>query len=122
MASFTKLMRGDSPLRIADGATWVAYLHENPRCEGHALVVPKQQAARLSELPGASQAELVAGIVEVERRLSAILGTVEFTIVLQDGGTDHVHAPGHTQWAHSLHRRPATGQVTHSGPTLSTVA
>ena len=89
-----KMVRGELPaLTIAEGVGFIAYLDDNPRCDGHTLVVPKEQQARLSELSSASQAELLAGVVEVERRLSTVLGTSQFTVVLQDGGgTDHVHA------------------------------
>ena len=77
---FTKIIRGDIPgHKVAEGSSWFAFLDTTPRREGHTLVVPKEQQALLAQLSSASQAELLAGVVEVQRRLSAVFQTTAFS-------------------------------------------
>ena len=72
---FTKIIRGDIPSSmVAEGIEWYAFLDINPHRPGHTLVVPKEQAQRISELSVDSRRALMDGVVEVQRRLSIEFG------------------------------------------------
>lgn len=94
---FTKIIRGDIPSSmVAEGNEWYAFLDINPHRPGHTLVVPKEQAQRISELTVDSRRALMDGIVEVQRRLSIEFETTDFSVNLNDGPlagqeVPHVH-------------------------------
>ena len=94
---FTKIIRGDIPSsKVAEGDEWYAFLDINPHRPGHTLVVPKEQAQRISELSTESRRALTDGVVEVQRRLSIEFGTTDFSVNLNDGPlagqeVPHVH-------------------------------
>ena len=94
---FTKIIRGDIPSSmVAEGIEWYAFLDINPHRPGHTLVVPKEQAQRISELSVDSRRALMDGIVEVQRRLSIEFETTDFSVNLNDGPlagqeVPHVH-------------------------------
>jgi len=83
---FTRIILGEiSAAIVAKGDDWLAFLDINPRREGHTLVVPHQQAQRLSDLDSKQAESLIAGVVEVQRRLGIHFKTTDFTIVVHDG-------------------------------------
>ena len=94
---FTKIIRGDIPSSmVAEGIEWYAFLDINPHRPGHTLVVPKEQAQRISELSIDSRRALMDGVVEVQRRLSIEFKTTDFSVNLNDGPlagqeVPHVH-------------------------------
>ena len=94
---FTKIIRGEIPSsKVAEGDLWYAFLDIYPRRAGHTLVVPKEQAQRISELSSESRQALMEGVVEVQRRLTAEFGTRDFSVGIHDGPTagqevPHVH-------------------------------
>ena len=94
---FTKIIRGEIPSsKVAEGDLWYAFLDIYPRRAGHTLVVPKEQAQRISDLSSESRQALMEGVVEVQRRLTAEFGTRDFSIGIHDGPTagqevPHVH-------------------------------
>lgn len=94
---FTKIIRGDIPSSmVAEGIEWYAFLDINPHRPGHTLVVPKEQAQRISELSVDSRRALMDGVVEVQRRLSIEFETTDFSVNLNDGPlagqeVPHVH-------------------------------
>ena len=94
---FTKIIRGEIPSsKVAEGSDWYAFLDINPHRPGHTLVVPKEQAQRISELSVESRRSLLDGVVEVQRRLSIEFGTTDFSVNLNDGPlagqeVPHVH-------------------------------
>ena len=94
---FTKIIRGDIPSsKVAEGDHWYAFLDIYPRRAGHTLVVPKEQAQRLSDLSPQSRHALMDGVAEVQRRLSAEFGTNDFSVGIHDGPiagqeVPHVH-------------------------------
>ncbi len=94
---FTKIIRGEIPSsKVAEGEMWYAFLDINPHRPGHTLVVPKEQAQRISELTTDSRRALMDGVVEVQRRLGIEFETTDFTVNLNDGPlagqeVPHVH-------------------------------
>ena len=94
---FTKIIQGEIPSsKVAEGDHWYAFLDIYPRRAGHTLVVPKEQAQRLADLSSESLQGLMAGVVEVQRRLTAEFGTQDFSVGVHDGPTagqevPHVH-------------------------------
>lgn len=94
---FTKIIRGDIPSSmVAEGTEWYAFLDINPHRPGHTLVVPKEQAQRISQLSVDSRRALMDGVVEVQRRLSIEFETTDFSVNLNDGPlagqeVPHVH-------------------------------
>ena len=94
---FTKIIQGELPSsKVAEGDYWYAFLDIYPRRAGHTLVVPKEQAQRLADLSSESLQGLMAGVVEVQRRLTAEFGTQDFSVGVPAGPTaghdvPHVH-------------------------------
>ena len=94
---FSKIIRGEIPSsKVAEGDLWYAFLDIYPRRAGHTLVVPKEQAQRISDLSSESRQALMEGVVEVQRRLTAEFGTRDFSVGIHDGPTagqevPHVH-------------------------------
>ena len=94
---FTKIIRGEIPSsKVAEGEEWYAFLDINPHRPGHTLVVPKEEAQRISELSDESRRALLDGVIEVQRRLSVEFETTDFSVNLNDGPlagqeVPHVH-------------------------------
>lgn len=94
---FTKIIKGVIPASfIAKGEDWSAFLDINPRRAGHTLVVPHQQAQRVSDIEQKQMQSLLTGLVEAQRKLSIFFDTTDFSIVIHDGplaGQDipHLH-------------------------------
>lgn len=83
---FTKIINGEIPASfIAKGEDWSAFLDINPRRAGHTLVVPYQQAQRISDIHQKQMQTLLAGVVEVQRKLGIFFNTTDFSIVIHDG-------------------------------------
>ena len=83
---FTKIIKGEIPASfIAKGEDWSAFLDINPRRVGHTLVVPHQQAQRVSDIQQKPMQSLMAGVVEVQRKLGIYFDTTDFSIVIHDG-------------------------------------
>mmetsp|Transcript_19735 Transcript_19735/g.51933 ORF Transcript_19735/g.51933 Transcript_19735/m.51933 type:complete len:143 (+) Transcript_19735:20-448(+) len=97
MSIFTKIIQGTIPSsKVAKGETWYAFLDINPRRPGHTLVIPIEEKQRIADLTPASRAGLLDGIVEAQRRLTAVFGTVDFQVSCHDGPmagqeVPHVH-------------------------------
>merc|ERR1711924_509634 len=97
MSLFTKIINGDIPsCKVAEGELYYAFLDINPRRPGHTLVVPKEEKQRVAELSTESQAALLVGVAEVQRRLGAVFETTDFSVVTHDGPkagqeVPHVH-------------------------------
>lgn len=94
---FTKIIQGAIPSsKVAAGEGWYAFLDINPRRAGHTLVVPTEEKQRIAELSAASRAAIMEGVAEAQRRLGAVFGTTDFTVVVHDGPmagqeVPHVH-------------------------------
>eukprot|EP00326_Haptolina_ericina_P002690 CAMPEP_0181214300 /NCGR_PEP_ID=MMETSP1096-20121128/25376_1 /TAXON_ID=156174 ORGANISM="Chrysochromulina ericina, Strain CCMP281" /NCGR_SAMPLE_ID=MMETSP1096 /ASSEMBLY_ACC=CAM_ASM_000453 /LENGTH=134 /DNA_ID=CAMNT_0023306019 /DNA_START=19 /DNA_END=423 /DNA_ORIENTATION=- len=89
MSLFTKIIQGAIPSsKVASGESWYA--------AGHTLVVPTEEKQRIAELSPACRAGLLDGVAEVQRRLSAVFSTTDFSVVVHDGPlagqeVPHVH-------------------------------
>lgn len=94
---FTKIIRGEIPSsKVAEGELWYAFLDIFPRRPGHTLVVPKEQAQRITDLSAESRRALLDGVVEAQRRLSIEFETTDFAVGVHDGPISgqevpHVH-------------------------------
>ena len=94
---FTKIIRGEIPSsKVAEGEEWYAFLDINPHRPGHTLVVPKEEAQRISELSDGTRRALLDGVIEVQRRLTVEFETTDFSVNLNDGPlagqeVPHVH-------------------------------
>ncbi len=94
---FGKIIAGDVPShKVASGDNWYAFLDIFPRREGHTLVVPHKQVVHLQELTDIELTDLFIGVKIVEKKLSKLFATTDFTICIHDGPlagqeVPHVH-------------------------------
>ena len=94
---FSKIIAGDIPShKVASGNDWYAFLDIFPRRDGHTLVIPHKQVGNLQQLSDEEVASLFLGVKQVQRRLSKVFDTTDFTICLHDGPlagqeVPHVH-------------------------------
>ena len=108
LSLFSRIIDGEIPAAfVAKGPDWVAFLDINPRRKGHTLVVPHEQAKRISSLSKEQLTSLMSGVVEVQRRLGKYFSTEDFSVVIHDGpraGQEipHVHI-------HVIPRTPGDG-------------
>lgn len=94
---FGKIIAGEIPShKVASGDNWYAFLDIYPRREGHTLVIPHKQVVNLQELSSVEVAGLFNGVKMVQKKLSAVFQTTDFTICIHDGPlagqeVPHVH-------------------------------
>ena len=94
---FEMIVCGDIPSHeVARGDGWYSFLDINPRRSGHTLVVPNRGVQNLAMLEKSELEKLMTGIVEVQRKLSSVFHTSDFSVVLHDGPlagqeVPHVH-------------------------------
>ena len=94
---FGKIIAGEIPShKVASGDNWYAFLDIYPRREGHTLVIPHKQVVNLQELSSVEVADLFNGVKMVQKKLSAVFQTTDFTICIHDGPlagqeVPHVH-------------------------------
>ena len=94
---FSKIIAGEIPSHeVASGDDWYAFLDIFPRRDGHTLVIPHKQVTNLQQLTDEEIASLFLGVKQVQKRLSEVFGTTDFTICLHDGPlagqeVPHVH-------------------------------
>jgi histidine triad (HIT) family protein len=95
---FCAIVAGDMPAAtIYEDANTMAFLDIAPLAKGHALVIPRTHALRLSDVSSATAGELMVAVQAVTKGLHAALGTTDATIAIHDGpaaGQDvpHLHA------------------------------
>lgn len=94
---FERILSGEIPShKIGEGEGWYAFLDIFPRREGHTLVIPKTPVQRLTQLDDCERSQLIAGVAEVQSRLSTYFDTTDFTVLIHDGPlagqeVPHVH-------------------------------
>ena len=94
---FGTIITGEIPShKVASGDNWYAFLDIYPRREGHTLVIPHKQVVNLQELSSVEVAGLFNGVKMVQKKLSAVFQTTDFTICIHDGPlagqeVPHVH-------------------------------
>lgn len=94
---FGKIITGEIPShKVANGTNWYAFLDIYPRREGHTLVIPHKQVVNLQDLSSEELRDLFTGVKIVQKKLSAVFDTTDFTICIHDGPlagqeVPHVH-------------------------------
>ena len=94
---FGKIIAGEIPShKVASGDNWYAFLDIYPRREGHTLVIPHKQVVNLQDLSSVEVAGLFNGVKMVQKKLSEVFQTFDFTICIHDGPlagqeVPHVH-------------------------------
>ena len=83
---FDRILQGDVPShKVEEGELWYAFLDIYPRRDGHTLVIPKQSVQRIGDLTPTVRNALFSGVVEVQKRLSKVFDTRDFTVCVHDG-------------------------------------
>jgi histidine triad (HIT) family protein len=87
---FSKIIRGEIPShKVYEDELVFAFLDINPLCEGHVLVIPKEQAATLDQLSDESSAAIGRVLPRLSRAVLAATGAREFNILQNNGPGAH---------------------------------
>jgi histidine triad (HIT) family protein len=90
---FTKIIKGEIPShKVYEDEYTYAFMNIHPSVEGHVLVVPKKQIARLEDMEAEEYIALMAAVQKVLQRVKTVL-EVPFPCVKVAGFDvkDHVH-------------------------------
>lgn len=105
---FTRIIRGELPCaKIYEDEHVLAFLDINPLAEGHALVVPRRQVARLEELTPDEAAACARVIGPLAARIIAAVGAPAYN-VLQNNGAESGQEVPHVHF-HIIPRRSGDG-------------
>ena len=108
---FTRIINGEIPGSfVLKDERWVAFLDINPVSPGHVLLVPRQEAAILPDLGGASLAECTAYLSRLDSAIRSVTNCDAVTILLRDGPAAGQEVP-HIHW-HLIPR--LNGDAAHS--------
>ncbi len=105
---FCKIVHGElSAYRIFEDSETLAFLDIHPMTDGHTLVIPKQHAERLSELPPELVGKLFQTVQKVSAQIVRALGAPGLNIGFNDGraagqAVPHLHV-------HIIPRFPGDG-------------
>lgn len=94
---FCKIVNGEIPaFKVYEDANFLAFLDVNPRMKGHTLIIPKQHASTLLELPDNHVREIFLVVKKVAASLTKSLGAKAFTIGSNNGelsgqAVNHLH-------------------------------
>ena len=91
---FTKIIRGELPChKIYEDEQTIAFLDIYPSCEGHTLVVHKNPAEFVWDLPDEAYAQLMATVKKIATHYRQVSGKpyVRLSIVGTDVPHNHVH-------------------------------
>jgi histidine triad (HIT) family protein len=87
---FTKIIRGELPChKVYEDDRVLAFLDINPLCEGHVLVIPKEEAATLDKLSDESAAAIGRVLPRLSRAVLAATGATEFNVLENNGPGAH---------------------------------
>ena len=87
---FTKIIRGELPChKVYEDDKVLAFLDINPLCEGHTLVIPKEQAATLDKLSDESSAAIGRVLPRLCRAVLAATGATEYNVLENNGPGAH---------------------------------
>jgi len=87
---FTKIIRGELPChKVYEDDKVLAFLDINPLCEGHVLVIPKEEAATLDKLSDESAAAIGRVLPRLSRAVLAATGASEFNVLENNGPGAH---------------------------------
>ena len=94
---FTKIIQGDIPCeKIFETDAEIAILDIMPCNEGHTLVIPKLEVARLEDLPETQAISLMRTLQQVAKAVSTAFDGIDYNIILNNGANagqevEHVH-------------------------------
>jgi histidine triad (HIT) family protein len=87
---FAKIIRGELPCyKVYEDDHVLAFLDVAPLCEGHTLVIPKEQAATLDQLSEESAAAIGRVLPKLSRAVLAATGTRDFNLLQNNGAAAH---------------------------------
>ena len=87
---FSKILRGEIPChRVYEDAQVLAFLDINPLCEGHLLVIPKEEVATVDQLSDDSAAAIGRVLPRLSRAVLKATGATEFNILQNNGPGAH---------------------------------
>ena len=91
MASiFTRIINGEIPChRLYEDEHVIAFLDIMPLSRGHALVVPKEERAKLHELSPAAAAACGAALQRVAKAIVAATGAQDYNVLQNNGAAAH---------------------------------
>jgi histidine triad (HIT) family protein len=91
MASiFTRIIDGEIPChRLYEDEHVIAFLDIMPLSRGHALVVPKEERAKLHELSPAAAAACGAALQRVAKAIVAATGAEDYNVLQNNGAAAH---------------------------------
>jgi histidine triad (HIT) family protein len=87
---FSKIIRGELPChKVYEDDRVLAFLDINPLCDGHVLVIPKEEAATLDQLSDESAAAIGRVLPRLSRAVMKITGASEYNILQNNGVGAH---------------------------------
>lgn len=111
---FAKVLRGEIPChKIYEDEDTLAFLDIMPRSEGHALVITKEKARDLFDIPPASLAKLMAVVQKLAPKIKEAVGA-EGVLIQQFNGA----AAGQTVFhlhVHIIPRKEGEALKPHAG-------
>ena len=87
---FSKIIRGELPChKVYEDDTVLAFLDVNPLCEGHTLVIPKEEVATLDQLSDESAAAVGRALPRISRAILSATGAADFNLLQNNGAAAH---------------------------------
>ncbi len=112
---FAKILRGDLPsVKIYEDAKTLAFMDVMPSCEGHVLVIPKEEAETLLELSDEGAAALIACVKKVSSAVMKGLN-VPAVMLTQLNGEGAGQSVPHVHF-HILPRSHGLQAMSHGNP------
>ena len=105
---FCKIVAGQIPaMRVYEDEIILAFLDIGPLSEGHLLIVPKEHADRLENMPPEAVAHLAAQLPRLARAVLQVTGAAGYNL-LQNNGTVSGQAVPHVHF-HIIPRAASDG-------------
>lgn len=87
---FSKIIRGELPChKVYEDDKVLAFLDVNPLCEGHTLVIPKEEVATLDQLSDESAAAVGRVLPRISRAILSATGAADFNVLQNNGAAAH---------------------------------
>ncbi len=87
---FSKIIRGELPChKVYEDDKVLAFLDVNPLCEGHTLVIPKEEVATLDQLSDDASAAIGRVLPRISRAILGATGATEFNVLQNNGPGAH---------------------------------